>query len=958
MKNGNAMLRRLLLGAAVLFVLSIPAEKTFGAGVLNADDYAHYVTYFNGMELEENPTYAIIRNAQAWDWMRANIPLFDCPNDSFEKIYYYRWWSYRKHIKYTTNSNWFKFGLTEWVYYANPNSSAFCHHISEGRWLHNQTFLDQYILYYYRGNAGGRVGNLHTYSQWAHDALYQRYLVTMDNAFLTDLLPDLVADYTAWENEQWVPSKGLFWSYDVRDSMEMGIGGDYKPKDETVDPNQNIRPTLNSYMTANARALVNIATLANQPAIAATYQAKYDTLRPLLIAALWDDTDKFFKVQYEAGGLCTAREAIGFIPFKFNLPGPEHAEAWSALADREAFWLPNGLTTAEKRDHRYRTHGTGGCEWDGPVWPYATSQTLDGLANVLAGPGPYYATKQDYFDSMVIYAQSHQYLDPLYAYHGNPYLGEYLDPNTGYWLKGPYSERSRYYNHSTFADLVVTGLAGLRPREDNIVDVNPLVPEGSWDWFCLDQVQYHGHMLTILWDKYGTHYNRGAGFRVYADDQLIAYSDNLERVTGALPSGPDTQAPTPSTMTWAVAPHAVNRNSIGMTATTATDASGVEYYFTCTAGGGHDSGWQASPTYLDFGILRNTAYTYTVKARDASANRNQTAASVPVTATISSADVINIDFQKSDTGLSLTAPGYEMDCGYLYTNRGNGLAYGWNVNHADYAYHRNINSDQRLDTIIQFHTGGKWEMAVPNGQYTVSVTVGDPCSATTNTIHIYQRKNGVDSDILAAKWENQALNANSFLTFSTTATFNYGKITITNGSAADKATRICYAVITPPVLPDVTPPNPNPMGWNSAPQAASSSSVTMTASAASDAAGVEYYFTCTAGGGHDSGWQNGVTYTDTGLSNNTAYTYTVKARDKSSNLNATVPSTPATATTPRYDCSAYPASDYDHSCQVDFADLAAMGNTWTGDTASWLAVQQFANDWLSCNRNPSSECWQ
>ena len=40
-----------------------------------------------------------------------------------------------------------------------------------------------------------------------------------------------------------------------------------------------------------------------------------------------------------------------------------------------------------------------------------------------------------------------------------------------YWLKGD-QERSRYYNHSTFNDLIITGLIGLRPRLDNTIEVN------------------------------------------------------------------------------------------------------------------------------------------------------------------------------------------------------------------------------------------------------------------------------------------------------------------------------------------------------------------------------------------------------------------------------------------------------------------------------------------------------
>ena len=99
--------------------------------------------------------------------------------------------------------------------------------------------------------------------------------------------------------------------------------------------------------------------------------------------------------------------------------------------------------------------------------------------------------------------------------------------------------------------------------------------------------------------------------------------------------------------------------------------------------------------------------------------------------------------------------------------------------------------------------------------------------------------------------------------------------------------------------PDNTPPTPSPMTWASAPAAASRSSITMTATTASDASGVEYFFDETTGnlGGSDSGWQNSPTYIDTGLSASTTYTYTVKARDKSSAQNETLVSSAASATT-------------------------------------------------------------
>jgi len=85
--------------------------------------------------------------------------------------------------------------------------------------------------------------------------------------------------------------------------------------------------------------------------------------------------------------------------------------------------------------------------------------------------------------------------------------------------------------------------------------------------------------------------------------------------------------------TFETAPYATGKTSIEMVATRARDISGVEYYFACTAGGGHDSGWQESQTYEDTGLVPGTSYTYTVKARDVSVNYNETAASAGAAAT-------------------------------------------------------------------------------------------------------------------------------------------------------------------------------------------------------------------------------------------------------------------------------------------------------------------------------------
>ncbi len=502
--------------AAVYFIKDFKATAAQDF-VLDSEDFKHHVDRFNGME--DEPVVNAISNAQSWPWMQANVPLFECPDEGFEEIYYYRWWTYRKHIKRTEDGRVLTEFLTS-VGHAGRHNTVSCavgHHLYEGRWLKDHSLLDEYVLFWLRGQDGGPQSHLHRYSSWIPDALYNRYLVNHDQAFLVDLLGDLVRDYEQWEQEKQLDS-GLFWQYDVRDGMEESISGGRRVK--------NARPTISSYMYANAVALARIADMAGQTNVAQTFRGKAQTLKKLVLDRLWNKDAEFFEVQLESGSLSNVREAIGFIPWYFNLPDAGYEAAWTQAIDPEGFKAPFGLTTAERRHPQFRTHGVGSCEWDGAVWPFATSQTLLAMANVLRHYEQAPVSSKDYFDALLTYAKAQHWGD-------KPYIGEYQDEKTGAWLKGV-SARSRYYNHSTFCDLVIAGLVGICPQADDTIVVHPLVPAETWEWFALDQVPYHGKTVTILWDRTGRRYGKGAGLSVFADGQLVAHATTLERVEGTL----------------------------------------------------------------------------------------------------------------------------------------------------------------------------------------------------------------------------------------------------------------------------------------------------------------------------------------------------------------------------------------------------------------------------------------
>jgi len=446
--------------------------------VLQAGDYKPLVDYFNRME-DENIIQAI-PNAESWEWMAANIPLFDCPQDNFREMYYYRWWSLRKHIKETPQG----YGVTEFLVersYSDKYNLIACaigHHTYEMRWLHNQEYLQQYLTLWYTGKDGAPMEKLDKFSSWTPDAVYNAWMVTGHTDFLQFMYPMLVKDYYHWEDMKRTPD-GLFWQRDVSDGMEESASGD---RDHNI---HNRRPTINSYMYGNARALSAMAGLFGDAENRDLFARKADTLQRRTLQLLWNSEHQFFETMRPDGSPANVREAIGYIPWYFNLPDNDrkYDAAWMQVEDSRGFNAPYGLTTCEMRSPLFRQRGCCQCEWDGAIWPFASAQTLTAMANFMNNyPGQTTAADTTYFMQMEKYVES--------QYHrGRPYIGEYLDEVTGYWLKGD-QERSRYYNHSTFNDLMITGLMGLRPRPDNILEVNPLVPQDKWDWFCLDNVAY------------------------------------------------------------------------------------------------------------------------------------------------------------------------------------------------------------------------------------------------------------------------------------------------------------------------------------------------------------------------------------------------------------------------------------------------------------------------------------
>jgi hypothetical protein len=482
-----------------------------------------------------------------FDWYKANIPFFECPDPEITTTYYYRWELVTKHLTYGSPTSGYSF--TEFIdrpFWSGAYGAISCpagHQLYEVRWLNDPRYARDYARYWFN-TPGAQPRN---YSTWLADAVWGVHLVHPDKQFVTQLLAGLVANFDGWVKRQWVPDVGLFWQIGHDDGMEFNISS--RQTMDIMRGAPGYRPSFNAYMWADAIAISNVAALAGDQKTAATYRDKAAAIKTELQKRLWDPSRQFFfpmykndevdkdghhvkamTLTYQSGqfaGNEHGREEIGYVPWQFGLPDAGFEAAWKFLMDPNYFYAERGPTTVERNDPMFLLQKSC-CWWSGQSWPYATTQTLKAMANLLQHYDQKAVDRRDYMKLLENYAFSHRK-------QGRPYLAEALHPDTGSFDGHDSHNHSEHYFHSGFCDLIITGLAGLEVGDGEQLVIDPLAP-AEWSYFAVDDVPYRGHKLTIAWDRKGDRYAMGAGLHVLSDGKQIASSPKLEKLTVALPA--------------------------------------------------------------------------------------------------------------------------------------------------------------------------------------------------------------------------------------------------------------------------------------------------------------------------------------------------------------------------------------------------------------------------------------
>ncbi|NJD10255.1 MAG: discoidin domain-containing protein [Gemmatimonadetes bacterium] len=492
-----------------------------------------------------------------WDWYEARIPFFESPDPDIDATYYYRWEVVTKHLVYGSPETGYTF--TEFIdrpFWSGAYGSISCplgHQFYEVRWLKDPRIIEDFSRYWFE-TPGAEP---RSYSNWYGDAMWATYLVRRDSALLRKVLPHMETQYAGWVAERWDSAHAMFVWDGMHDGMETNINS--RQTRDTFSGAPGYRPTLNSYLFADARAIASAAALFGDTAKSRLYARRAASLKQRVQQELWDPRRQFFFQQFardevsrdsadtvraktlthqtgKFAGSPHGREEIGYVPWQFALPDSGYEAAWQFLLDTAYFAARYGPTTTERHDPLFLISPRC-CVWSGNSWPYATTQTLVAMANLLNNYRQDVVDKGDYFTVLEWYTN-------FQRLNGRPYIAEAGHPDTGSWDGHNSYYHSEHYFHSGYTDLIITGLVGLRPRPDDVIEINPLVPDG-WSFFALDDVSYHGHSVSIIWDRDGTRYRRGAGLSILVDGRLLARAPRLQRLTAGLPPQPAPRAAAP-----------------------------------------------------------------------------------------------------------------------------------------------------------------------------------------------------------------------------------------------------------------------------------------------------------------------------------------------------------------------------------------------------------------------------
>ncbi len=449
-------------------------------------------------------------------WFADNVPYFDASDPAFKRMWYYRWWVVRFNMLQadTPDLKGYRFyegklGFDNAIVFALPLQ------VMELAYLRDPSFGLQQITNAYANVADNGAlidpsGSPYwdeTYSHWATAAVLEFNRVhPIPPDTLRTLLPAMARDVRAWmstydQDIDSLPERAAprVTGYDL-DILSYWFFNDTQLNIETRPPSLE-RVDFASFVYANARGLAQLARDAGNVPLQTEFDDVATRIRAAVLAKLWDDDTQFFYPQQASDHTrIPIRELHGFFPFTMQLAPdePRYVAALKKFVDPEEFWsrFPPVITSL----YHYKRWKWGMDGLSRNIAPHPISMGALTLLETLKHYHQDAVTPAHFMELMsrynsLVYPGVNPY-DPLWRPNVHEYYSKWEPNQTSPHPKG--SEISHDF-HSMYCSLIVEGVVGLTPRDDDKIELQPLALQ--WKYFLLDHLRYRNHDVSIVWDQ-------------------------------------------------------------------------------------------------------------------------------------------------------------------------------------------------------------------------------------------------------------------------------------------------------------------------------------------------------------------------------------------------------------------------------------------------------------------------
>ena len=555
-KNGK-------LASTLTLEANVPQTTKLQLGLIAnelPDSTAEYEARFNGDLTDPAASYKdSVTTYNQW-WVD-NIPYVETQEHNIDKTVFYRWWLSRFNmLDANMPGNTFQYptSIEGVLGYNNQIVLTSGMFINDTKWFRNAEYSygtwvsagqtakkGQSGYYYYHDNPGDPANWNHSYTQYITKAGWDSYKVHGGPSSLAEALGDYGSeDVKGLLNSQSEPDSNdnqnsngnnlIDWSWwsmtgNDADAVSFSEPGRSGQRMDRADGSAN--------MWANANAAAQAYKAAGDTEKAAEMQQIADAIKQDVLDNLWDSDSKLLLHKWlNDGQFAKYKELNNYYPYSEGLMPTGNDDYDSALRlfeDADEF----------------------------PIFPFFTANQADKKALNFPGSNNfsiinatpllqiYSAGIRDYNAADNGYITNKSFKKLLYWVAFSHYQGgdnQYPDQNE-FWNMDNNSAGStipeknadasknggkityRSWIHHTQLGTtnwtIVEDVAGMVPREDNKIELNPIEIPG-WNHFTVNNLSYHGQDLSIVWNNDGT-YNAPKGYTLYVDGNAVFTSDKL-----------------------------------------------------------------------------------------------------------------------------------------------------------------------------------------------------------------------------------------------------------------------------------------------------------------------------------------------------------------------------------------------------------------------------------------------